>query len=89
MSFHQKKGYERVNFLTEKMTTFFRTTIKTVALSGQIKARARTWISGHVFPISAFSEHHTYRQLLALFLLKRCFLLKNWGPHFAKKKFVT
>ena len=74
-----------MNSLTKKMRTFFRTTIKIVALR-QIKARARTWISGHVFPISAFSEHQTYRQSPGVISLKRCFLPKNWGPHFAKKK---
>ena len=86
MSFHQKKGYERVNFLTKKMRTFFCTTITTVALR-QIKARARTWISGHVFPILiCFFWTPNLSPITGVISFKRCFLLKNWGPHFAKKK---
>ena len=84
MSFHRKKRYQKVNFLTKKMRTFFRTTIKIVALR-QIKARARTWISGHVFPTSAFSEHQTYRQSPALFLWKGAFCRKI-GVHSSQKK---
>ena len=85
MSFHQKKGYESVNFLT-KMRTFFRTTITTVALR-QIKARARTGISGHVFPILiCFFWTPNLSPITGVISFNRCFLLKNWGPHFAKKK---
>ena len=70
-----------MNFLTKKMKTIFRTTIKTAALR-KIKARARTWISGHLFPISAFSEHQTYRQSLVLLIsFKRCFLLESTSPN--------
>ena len=89
MSFHPKKGYERVNFLTKKMRTFFCTTITTVALR-QIKARARTWISGHVFPILiCFFWTPNLSPITGVISFKRCFLLKNWGPHFAKKKIIT
>ena len=66
------------------MTTFFRATIKIVALR-QIKARARTWISGHVFPIVAFSEHWTYRQSPALFLWKGAFCRKI-GVHISQQQ---
>ena len=73
-----------MNFSTKKMRTFFSTTIKTVALR-QIKTRTRTWISGHVFPISTFSEHQTYRQSPALFLLKGAFCRKI-GVHTSQQK---
>ena len=59
------------------MKTIFRTTIKTAALR-KVKATARTWISGHLFQISAFSEHQAYCQSLVLFLLKGAFY---WDPH--------
>ena len=76
-----------MNFLTKNMRTFFRTTIKTVAL-GQSEGANLDF--GKCIPntdllflnTKPIANHWCY-------FFKRCFLLKNWDPHFAKKKIIT